>query len=779
MSAQELLEPLQQTADRVSRQVEEFAKCLDKFNTSRQPTDQPLWDDAERLLAKYKDIAITRRKQTTTSLQSSRSSSRNRRSLGDGENEVQQVQLEADLWSLMGSLLRCKGPQARAEAADTQKIALEKLHRYSTDLEIFEAFLRSDAFAQECQAILGWLQDTAAASKLSIDDVIQPLTENAQRGDGIWSAGWLFTKMAIKTQKRVRTWQKPLDPSNPAIQRSHLRKPDSQPLVAQMDPDARTRENNELETPDEYHEQAAWQACWETLRRGMSMEVSRGWWTERKEVWRAVATRGCGPLANDHKPSPWLRIVNLASNLEWFERCKSLAGEGVVSDIYEAAVYGTLAGNAAASLKVCETIDDGLFAHFNSVLILRYQEFVRAYRQKLEKHDTSVYRTPPANYEPIQSYLTYSETADMTRAESRAPHKAIEAAIVSNSFDAFFVRQGQALAQTHDPDGTFMNLLSVNQDAPINEAAQATADNPDSLRMIVHLQLLLKTLGFLEDFSSQSLDAVENNLAAYIGWLQHEGKFALTPLYASKLSPSRAARTLGAIAIDLTDAAERNLQVELMKQYGINVTEVLDAQFQFANAEVLSLFMTEGQKLKPVSIIEYVGSGKAKSIKVKSHFMGDELDESDERAVQSVEWYQYASKQEWGRACFNASALYKMFIFQGRLVAAKALAVNAPLSGISKLALGIDLGDSESSLPKTPDEDFEMDGIPIEDRTHPISPSRKRKESKKPEVHLLTTPGVTREVLAAKAQTWRELEQLMVAMDVLEVWSDCAEHVDK
>ena len=134
MNAQELLQPLQQTADRVSRQVEEFAKCLDKFNESRNPTDQSLWDDAEILLRKYKEIALARRKHTTSSLQGSRSSSRNRRSLGDGENEVQQVQLEADLWALIASLVGCKSPKARNEAENAQETALEGLHRYSTDL---------------------------------------------------------------------------------------------------------------------------------------------------------------------------------------------------------------------------------------------------------------------------------------------------------------------------------------------------------------------------------------------------------------------------------------------------------------------------------------------------------------------------------------------------------------------------------------------------------------------------------------------------------------------
>ena len=159
--------------------------------------------------------------------------------------------------------------------------------------------------------------------------------------------------------------------------------------------------------------------------------------------------------------------------------------------------------------------------------------------------------------------------------------------------------------------------------------------------------------------------------------------------------------------------------------------------------------------------------------------MGEDLQDSEERAVHSLEWYQYADKREWGRACWNASSLYKMYIFQGRLVAAKALSVRAPLADISKLALEIDLGSPESLVEASDDDDVEMDGVPREERSQPISPNRRRKEPKRSDVHLLQTPSVTREALAAKAQTWRQLEQLTSAMDMLEVWADHADEVEQ
>ena len=776
MSAQQLLEPLQQTADRVSRQVEEFAKSLDKFNATRPPTNETLWKDAGKLLEKFKNIALERCKQATSSPKSSRTSSRSRQSLGDGKNEIQQVQLEADLWSLMASLISCSTPLAQKEASMSQQTAFEGLHRYSTNLDVWGAFISSDLFARECQDILEWLMHIAGSpSNPSIDDQIAEAAQKAQRGEGIWSAGWLFTKMAIKSQKRSRSWSKPLDPHIPGTKAGHLRRTDNRHLVTQLDPDARSREDGVPESPDEYHEKAAWQACWETLRRDMTLDQCRSYWSERKELWRAAAVCGVYPDHEKQNEFPWFRIINIASNLGWFETCKHLAQDGIMGDPYESAVYGLLSGTTTAPSRVCKTIDDSLFVHFNSLLIQRYHEFVLIHQQNIQDHTQTSYVTPSANYKVIQKYLTYAQTDDRTKLESRAPHKAIEAAILSKDFDKFFVRQGQALSQLSHPDGEYADLVLQDQDSAINESAQSTARNPDSLRMIVHLQLVLHALGYLHLAHEKYLETVENNITAYIGWLRSEGKFALVPLYASKLSPARAARTLGTVAQDIVDLGERNLQVSLMKQYGIPVPDVLDAQFQLANARSLSILMYEGASLKPISITQYVGPGKTRNIKVRKGFIGEKVDQEEEHAIRSLEWFGYTNKHRWGQACFAAASLYKLFIMNGRLSAAKELAVRAPLSDISLAALGVNLGGPD--ILGAEESDTDMDGLlPEDDHAQSISPTRRRQT--KVEKHPLTFPGISPEVLAAKAQTWRELEQLVVAMDILEVWSDYAENCE-
>ena len=67
--AQNILQPLQQTADRVSRQVEDFARRLDRFHSSSKEVKQTtLWKDALDLADAYGHIAASRKSQTSFTL---------------------------------------------------------------------------------------------------------------------------------------------------------------------------------------------------------------------------------------------------------------------------------------------------------------------------------------------------------------------------------------------------------------------------------------------------------------------------------------------------------------------------------------------------------------------------------------------------------------------------------------------------------------------------------------------------------------------------------------
>lgn len=780
-NTQQILQPLQQTADRVSRQVEDFARRLDRFHSSRHPDSASLWKDALDLAGAYGSIATSRKSQTSSDLLQARHPSRTRQSLQalteEGQHEVNRAQIEADLWELFSLLTSFQEPAIQATYAKSHKTCLRGLHRYSSDAEIWETFLSADQFAEEYQEILSWLHRAASASRPSVEDVTESIRHKADRGDGIWSAGWLFTKESIKTQKRNRSWPKPLDRSNPGLQSSHIRKSDSQPLVAQLDPDAKFREAAALEEPDEYHEEAAWMACWEMLRRGYSAETVREWWSERKESWRALSAGGAMLSTLKVQEREWTRFTGLWKTNDWAASCYKICRSDAVGTKYEAAVFGLLCGDVQAPLPVCRTTDDYLFVHFNTFLIERYRDFGTAVAQKETRH---TFQPASSKYDEIRRLIQYCHHDEKTKEENQDPLKTIQNMIISKDFDTFFLRQGRALAQIVATNGQASYLIVTDGVRETNKAAQITASDPDGLRIIAHQQLILKSLGYLKDLYAKHEEVVENNLTAYIGWLQQEGKMALIPLYASTLSAQRAARVLGAVIMDITDVKERELMVKLMTRYELDVPRVLFMQYKL-NASISKLTRIENPKtIIPINITEYFGDGKSRNLKVRPDFMGDLLDESEELLIRCLEWYRYGNKQCWAQTCRVASDLYKGFITQGKMAAARALSERAPLSAISKAVLKADLKRTTSSGNASEEDDVEMDGFTKEDRTQPISPSKRRSFLIR-ETNSTNNdePGLGHAALEEKARIWRQLEDLVEALNALEKWSDAAEEVER
>ncbi|KAI1630257.1 107-domain-containing protein [Exophiala viscosa] len=756
-SAQDILRPLQDTADRVSRQAEEFAKQLDKFNINRETTDQSLWEDALVLLERFSTIAHARQRKTA---------------VDDFDGQLDKIQLENDLWILARNLLACKSPETVNNAQIAQESRLGDLHRYSGNTELWASFLDSDAVAQEYECILSWLQDRAAETSEPIEDLLHTLTEKSERGDGVWSAGPIYTQAAIKQQKRTRVWSKPLDPSAPGIKRTHARPSDNKSLVAQLDPDSRTRESAVLQDQDEFHEQAVWQTCWEMLRRGRTAAEIQSWWAERKEVWRYEALRCCGPKASEMAESPWLRILNLATNQEWVDRCKALAHNTAIADRYQKAVYGILCGDGEASRQASEVVDDHLFALFNALLIERYQHYIQAYQKKLVEPSAIAYRPDSDAHDHIRQYVAKVQSAQANKIESHLPHKMIELAMVSRDFDAFFLSMGRAAAHVAHATGQGYEMMNPST-AESNEISQLNAQDHDSARMVVHLQLILQALGFLDSVYAENEYEMENNIVSYINFLQSIGRFQLIPLYASRLSDKRAQHVLGSILIKVKESKERDTIVKLMKKEDLNLPEIIMGVFSLANIDDLQKLRNKDLPTPP-RITTPGGTAKFAVRRVKPQLMTGNVSEAVENAVRSVEWCRYVDAESWGGAAWCVSSLYKIFLFKGDFVALRQLLDRVSLSEISLAAVGMNLNfaDGDPPIENGGDEDEDMD----EDRVQPMSPSRKRRDPLAD--HPLTRSGTDRETLAFKSLIWRQLEQLATAIDTLDIFQETADNLE-
>lgn len=767
VSAQDDLQSLKEVTDRVSQQVEEFARRMHQFQKQRRPDDQALWEESMDLLNRFSAIAERRAAQIPPRRAPSRPGSG---SYDDSEAEKEKVEFERQLWVLLGNVLLCNSPKAQSEATDAQADRLAQLHRYSPSTEIWNTFLDCDLTAQEYETTLSWLQQRAAESPTSIDKIIANLTAQSGRGDGIWSAGPLFTKNIIKKQKRNRALDTPLDP--PASDRGN----NNTATVTQLDPDAQSRQDAALDEQDEMHERAAWLTCWQMIRRGIPFDEVRAWWTKRNEQWRACVLRACDGSSTDANDSTFRYIINITSNAEWALRCRTLAQSATFTDPYQCGVVGLLSGDLAATSEACEDIDDSLYAIFNAKLVQRYNDFIAAYRKKLLDNNTDPYQSSPSDRNEIVEYIQSLQADFERKAELQAPHKYIELAIAGEDFTPFFLELGTATAELAQTDEDLARLVQVEDTSASSEGAVVTICDEDSVRIVVHMQLVLKELGFLDQAYSQNQYLMENNIANYIACLQRTHKWGAVALYASALSKERTQTVLGSVYIEITDDNERKHQVVLMKAYGIDVPDVLYGIAALENFTNIQKFEEPSFAFNAPSFV-FRPSGVASQTKIKNGFMDNEFLEADDRAISSVEWYQFIDAANWGKACFHISLLYKLWLYEGNFSALIQLKNRASLSAISRSGTGMNLSFAEQEL-ESPQE--ENGDIPMnDDEDGPRftqSPTRRRKE---PKVHPLAHSRSTREALYDQSVVWLHLEQLVEMLESFEEWQDVADATEE
>lgn len=727
---------------------------MDQFVSTRKSDDETLWNDALLLLGAYNDICANRRSRTSTS---------------DPETQIQKIQLEADLWLLVRGILSITSPEVKTRARIAQESRLGDLNRYSTNSTLWEAFLDSDSVAQHYECILDWLQEREASTGIPMDDIVRILNAKSNRGEGIWSAGPVYTQAAVKKQKRTRVLATPLVLSLSGLAGSHKRR-DGEPLVSQLDPDAQTREDAVLEQEDEFHEQAAWRTYWEMLRRGQTPDQIQAWWAERKENWRYAEICGSAYTSSKMQNSPWLRIMSIASNAEWLERCEELSRDTDLDD-YQRAVYGMISGNVSSSEPVNQTIDDHLFAIFNALLIERYQAYLQAYHSRLTGSGSTTYHPQP----PSKTYLQRFFTEAISGEEARQPYKFLELAIVTKNFSGFLLDMGRAAAQVAHQGGLGSHLIH-NDNTQVKPLAQISVRDPDTVRFVAHFQLVLQSLGLLDSAFTENEYVLENNIASYIAWLESEGKFSLIPVYVAKLSQARGEHVLASILVNISNHQERELQLKLIKQYKLDMSAIAYGVFTLANYDAIQrLRSADGPPTAP-RITEPPSAGKPGQVTIKRNLMSGELSDDEEKAIRSVEWYRYVDAERWGSAAWSVSLLYKDFLYEGRFAALRQLLIRVSLSEISLSAVGMNLVFSDMEEP--PPEQVGLDGDDTdEERLVSVSPIRKRKTSSQD--HILTRAGNDRATLALKSRIWKELEELVAIIDGLEGFQEIVDDLDE
>ena len=692
------LHPLQATADRVGKQVERFAENLDRLSVKKQKDARR---DCRRVLPivnAYKKIA----KETVRHLETMHApergqqlSKKTRRKLrsssgrstpglksadhGDENDMMTSVEdlqcweQEDQTWELLGLMLQVEYPEPKsAESSASKDSNLVrrpediKIHHYSPETDVWRSYLATDDQAWERHMVLKWLQDSADNSGHDIEQVVEELESDADRGSGLWAHSWLYSKEAIKGQKRLRSWPKALEPDSPGLDASLLNVEKTQALVTQLDPDAITRQSRFLEKQDQSFERAIWLACWEMLRRGKKWEYMREWCEQRVENWRATAMHG-DPRSTLFHSTP---DANWQSRALWRKTCALAAKEGGI-DEYENAVYGALSGYLPSVLKVSRSWDDHIFAHYNSYLLYSFDRYVKInFADRVPNALTSQHSSFNFSIfggQRVQSGNQLVEKlkhVDSTKEEARTPIKLLQGSLIARTFDEFVFRHGARLARSANAEGNSKILTPMSSGIleGIITADFSMADH-DFLRLITHIILIYQDLNF--DFGEGDRHyAMESIIVAYVDYLSKAGKQQLLPLYASRLSSQRSVACLGRQLPSILNRGERQTFLRLMTQQGIDVPSVLSTQLIMIIADTPASESSSGVHPN-LRILEQTGKDALTPRQIQDGFIGDDVTGDQQDLIRGFEWY-LLLEGHWRETMMVGTVIYKHLLRKPR-----------------------------------------------------------------------------------------------------------------
>ncbi|KAL8874411.1 MAG: hypothetical protein Q9174_000256 [Haloplaca sp. 1 TL-2023] len=675
------LRPLQEEADRVGKQVEEFAETLDRLGDSSWAKPQNDCTNALLLVDRYRDIA----RRTVDDLRGLHAPEKHKRlgqqlrgkfkkssaALGRESassrdhtyfttlDDLERWEQEEQTWHLLGLMLQVEYPSKdsknQAQLFDERLVRPAQgnvVHRYSAEQAVWSRFLAHDDQAWERHTVVEWLKTSANESGQDIEKVVEELEASANRGSGLWAHSWLYSKEAIKGQKRLRSWPQALALDSPGIDTSLRKSDDSRSLITQLDPDAVTRQDRGLEKEDESFERATWLACWEMVRRGKDWAFIREWWQERVESWRAVSMRG-QPRLNDQESGKPVTDPSISptwqSRVLWRKSCALAARTGAM-DQYEAAVYGVLSGYLPSILKVCTSWNDHLFAHYNSYLLRSYEQYVANEfpdripqglqgRNGIFKFSMTGGRRAQSGNQLVEKLSTVRSIAK----ESKDPFKLLQGSLVGKSFESFVRSYGLQLARQQElASKRSKGLVKTKEGEPEEDKMMPVKlDDYQIIRVVTHVLLIFQGLApsrrnIEHDYGSETF------VDAYIDFLSKAGKQQLLPLYASRLSPRRAASALGRQLPSIMEYGERQTMMRLMKQYDLDVPGTLNSQLQtlISNAKLGMEDDTPGGAFPDLIILEPRSEKNPREFRaIKEGFMGNGITDDQNALIMGFEWY--------------------------------------------------------------------------------------------------------------------------------------------
>ncbi|KAL1597773.1 Nucleoporin nup84 [Paraconiothyrium brasiliense] len=729
------LQPLRAMADRVGKEVEEFAERLDHWYTQSSDNEKAKHKATLKAVGKFRDIAESNvrelKKQRSavgdgeldqstknriaslmddenTGSRSVYSSSESRSSsfthpTSSAQTELRDWQAELATWELVRVVFDHYYPEPGTDREAAKKAHLNTIggtDRRSSKNEVWERFIITDDLAREKKIVLKWLQQTAKRSERNVDSIMKQLAKNAGKDVDTWTSGWLETKATIKQTKLRYGVEGPLDPTLPVSSRSEPKK-----LVNRLDPDAQTREQLALEKPDVYYEHALWMACYEMLRRGDPLSEINDWFKARNQGYRAICIGASGEPRPEGAPNmgpPDLGYL--------FRRTTYLAAQST-SYPYEAAAYGMVSENYQKIQAISNSWDDHLYAYYNALLLSRFDNFLLMEpkgQPRAQKH-------PQLNFPGVMEHINNDwdkatqkvvellKQDRRTSQEAKTPIKLIQSALLTGTLDELVTNVGIAIADAVQAKSSLSTFIvdpdysddAVREAGPdgifscrgkrsvvVPEYYQRFLDEPHALRILVHIFIILgNPRDPLSKQQQSTLFARGNVIAAYVEFLRLAQRLSPIPLYAAHIERWRASMTLARILPEIVDPDDQRRYVGLMEGYGVDVETTISRNFHHVLNQTGLVVGLNHEVAKPISKYELLDKprkGLAVSTwpngqHLKDQIVGTGIQREDDAVIDCLLWYAHLADKDEGQISLQVGQALAVFLRAGHVAAADKL----------------------------------------------------------------------------------------------------------
>ncbi|RPA77889.1 hypothetical protein BJ508DRAFT_416820 [Ascobolus immersus RN42] len=567
-------------------------------------------------------------------------------------------EFEMRTWSLLTALPDALQSNDDDDMYDTPKLPARLEGVAQSNKKIFQFFKENDPRIRRLMAILHWLMQFAPPPDASVVR------------EGIWA----FSKTEIKYRKRNNNMRgiglktKSLFGGKGIT--SYWGQPaqeEESTYVSELDPDAPLRQNKELASEDIIAEDELLRTVYQHLRAqdlAGAIQACR----DAGEYWRGQTLLGNWETYDLPDDENSMDVDGAgdddgANRRElWRQMCYNLARSPKVG-MWEQAVYGLLCGDIFTVIPVCQTWEDHLFAHINSLLESCFSHFLLDIGQlppkfgKFQIYDFLQQNGHDINHLPriIDTLRNKKVVGDI----ASNPQRVIQGALIAGTFYELVVdlaRQWKRMlaSATYDP---------ANDEDAKGLSIVSTWD----LRTVVHIlaygSLYSGTLGPNED----AVRAAEIVIAAYINMLIDAGKQDLAPLYAGLLSTEKSVSTMAAHLLKIETEKERRSFINQLEIHRINVADVIQNAMAKVVEETKPIYVTTG-------IPRRTGLLGKKTTGIKDD---SKIIISDSRLIDTLEWMLLVEGMEDEIATAGCT-IAERFLLTGRLSAARDLFVRVP-----------------------------------------------------------------------------------------------------